>query len=135
MPNLFLHVFGFFLFSIFLFSIFQGHSFCNYLYKLCVYCCIFNRLYEEDLPFEAHLKVRVINDQHTAQVEFRNTFQPTGRNLSLCTLHLPIPTQYTYSMVSRIFKIGNQVLEAKGCLNFPEGYSIKFYTGRFRPEV
>ena len=85
--------------------------------------CIFNRLYEEDLPFEAHLNVRLINDQHTAQVEFRNTFQPTGRDLSLCTLHLPIPTQYTYSMVSRIFKIGNQVLETKSCLNFPEGYT------------
>ncbi|CAH3142090.1 unnamed protein product [Porites evermanni] len=44
-----------------------------------------SKLYEEDFPFEAHLKVRLINDQHTAQVEFRNTFQLTGRNLSLCT--------------------------------------------------
>ena len=99
--------------------------------NVCVYYYIFNRLYEEDLPFEA----RLIDEQRTAQVEFRNTFQPTGRNLSLCTLHLPIPTQYTYSMVSRIFKIGNLVLEAKSCLNFQEGHPIRFYTGRLRPEV
>ena len=72
---------------------------------MCKYYFIVHRLCEDDLPFKAHLKVRPINDQHThsAQVEFRNTFQPTGRNLSLCTLHLPIPPQYTYSMVSPSF--------------------------------
>ena len=88
---------------------------------ICKYYFIFNRLDEEDLPFEAHLKVRLINDQHTAQVEFRNTFQPTGRNLSLCTLCLAIPSQCSYIMVSRMFRIGSQVQVAKSSLNFPEG--------------
>ena len=74
---------------------------------ICKYYFIFNRLYEKDLPFKAHLKVRLINDQHTAQVEFRNTFQPTGRNRSLCTLYLPISSENFDSMVSPSFKIGN----------------------------
>ena len=96
---------------------------------ICKYYFIFNRLDEEDLPFEAQLKVRLINDQHTAQVEFRNTFQPTGRNLSLCTLHLPIPSQCSYSMVSRMIRIGNQVQVAKSSLNFPEGVLNKVLYG------
>ena len=136
MPNLLIYSYlAFFHFSFFFLASFNDIVFAISCINLCVYYYIFNRLYEEDLPFEAHLKVRLIDEQRTAQVEFRNTFQPTGRNLSLCTLHLPIPTQYTYSMVSRIFKIGNLVLEAKSCLNFPEGHPIKFYTGRLRPEV
>ena len=104
----------------------SSNTYTPVLTYICKYYFIFNRLYEED-PFGAHLKVRLINDQRTAEVEFRNTFQPTGRNLSLCTLRLPIPSQCSYSMVSRIFRIGNQVQVAKRCLNFPEGYSTKFY--------
>ena len=96
---------------------------------ICKYYCIFNRLYEDDLPFEAHLQVRLISNRHSAQVEFRNTFQPTGRNLSLCTLHLPIPSQCSYTMVSRISRIGNQVQVAKSCLNFPEGKLNKVFYG------
>ena len=71
---------------------------------ICKCYFIVRRLYEDDLPFKTHLKVRVINDQHSAQVEFRNTFQSTGRNRSWCTLHLPIPTQRSYNMVSRILE-------------------------------
>ena len=94
---------------------------------ICKYYFIVRRLYEDDLPFKAHLKVRVINDQHSAQVEFRNTFQSTGRNLSLCTLYLPISSQRSHSMVSRIFRIGNQVQVAN--LNFPKGIPKRRHGG------
>ena len=77
------------------------------LIYICKYYFIFNRLYENGLPFKAHLEVRLTNDQHTARVDFRNTFQPTGKNRSLCTLYLPIPSEKFDSMVSPSFKIGN----------------------------
>ena len=95
---------------------------------ICKFYFIVRRVYEDDHPFKAHLKVRVINDQHSALVEFRNTFQSTGRNLSLCILYLPIPSQCSYSMVSRIFRIGNQVQVAN--LNFPEGKLNKVFYGK-----
>ena len=103
MPNFLIYSYlAFFHFSFFFLVSFKDMVFAISCINLCVYYYIFYRLYDEDLPFEAHLKVGLIDEQYTAQVEFRNTFQPTGRNLSLCTLYLPILTQYNYSMVSRI---------------------------------
>ena len=49
-----------------------------------------NRLSEDNLEFKTELRVRVVNDEDLAIVEFRKTSIPTGRTSLLCRLLLPI---------------------------------------------
>ena len=51
-----------------------------------------NRLLEEH-PFKIELRVRLVDVEDLAQVEFRNTLKQTDRKNLLCRLHLTPPSR------------------------------------------
>ena len=58
----------------------------------CMSLLHLNRLLEDDVPFKTELRVRLVDDEDLAQVEFRNTLIQTGRTGLLCKLHLLLPS-------------------------------------------
>ena len=59
-----------------------------------------NRLLEGDIPFNTELRVRFVDGEDLAQVEFRNTFKHTDRTRLLCKFHLKLPSRKMPSAVS-----------------------------------
>ena len=59
-----------------------------------------NRLLEDDIPFKTELRVRLVDDEDLARVEFRNTLKQTDRTGLLCKLHLTLPSRNMPSAVS-----------------------------------
>ena len=59
-----------------------------------------NRLLEGDIPFDTELRVRLVDGEDLAQVEFRNTLKHTDRTLLLCKFHLKLPSRKMPSAVS-----------------------------------
>ena len=54
---------------------------------------LLNRLLEDDIPFKAELRVRLVDGEGLARVEFRNTLKQTDRTGLLCKLHLTLPSR------------------------------------------
>ena len=52
-----------------------------------------NRLLGDDIPFKTGLRVRLVDDEDLARVEFRNTLKQTDRTGLLCKLHLTLPSR------------------------------------------
>ena len=52
-----------------------------------------NRLSQDDIPFETKLRVRLVDDDDLARVEFRNSLTQTDRTGLLCKLHLTLPSR------------------------------------------
>ena len=52
-----------------------------------------NRLLEDDIPFKTEVRVRLVDDEDLAQVEFRNTLTHTDRRGLLCRFHLTLPSR------------------------------------------
>ena len=52
-----------------------------------------NRLSEDDTPFKTELRVRLVDDEDLAQVEFRNSLTRTDRTGLLCKFHLTLPSR------------------------------------------
>ena len=59
-----------------------------------------NRLLEGDIPFKTELRVRLVDGEDIAQVEFRNTLTHTGRTRLLCKFYLTMPSREMPSAVS-----------------------------------
>ena len=59
-----------------------------------------NRLLESDIPFNTELRVRFVDGEDLAQVEFRNTFKHIDRTRLLCKFHLKLPSHKMPSAVS-----------------------------------
>ncbi|CAH3015355.1 unnamed protein product, partial [Porites evermanni] len=51
------------------------------------------RLLEGDIPFNTELRVRLVNGEDLAQVEFRNSLTHTDRTRLLCKFHLTLPSR------------------------------------------
>ena len=62
-----------------------------------------NRLLEGDVPFNTELRVRLVDGEDLAQVEFRNTLTHTDRTRLLCKFHLKLPSRKMPSAVSIIY--------------------------------
>ncbi|XP_073252309.1 uncharacterized protein [Porites lutea] len=54
---------------------------------------IYLRLLEDDIPFKTEVRVRLVDDEDLAQVEFRNTLTHTDRRGLLCRFHLTLPSR------------------------------------------
>ena len=52
-----------------------------------------NRLSEGDIPFKTDLRVRLVDGEDLAQVEFRSNATHTRRTRLLCKLHLTLPSR------------------------------------------
>ena len=52
-----------------------------------------NRLLKDDIKFKTELRVRLVDDEDLAQVEFRNTSIHTDRMRLLCKFHLTLPSR------------------------------------------
>ena len=59
-----------------------------------------NRLLKDDIPFKTEVRVRLVDDEDLAQVEFRNTLTHTDRTRLLCKFHLTLPSRKMSPMVS-----------------------------------
>ena len=59
-----------------------------------------NRLLEGDIPFKTELRVRLVDGEDLAQVEFRNTWTHTDRTGLLCRFHLTCPSRKMHRAVS-----------------------------------
>ena len=59
-----------------------------------------NRLLKEDIKFKTELRVRLVDDEDLAQVEFRNTSIHTDRTRLLCKFHLTLPSRKMSRAVS-----------------------------------
>ena len=68
-----------------------------------VFLLHFNRLLEGDIPFNTELRIRLVDGEDLAQVEFRNTLTHTGRTRLLCKFHLTMPSREMPSAVSVTF--------------------------------
>ena len=73
-----------------------------------------NRLSEDDTPFKTELRVRLVDDEDLAQVEFRNTLTRTDRTGLLCKFHLTLPSRKMPRAVSITYHFK---LEHFICLN------------------
>ena len=73
-----------------------------------------NRLLEEDFPFKTELRVRLVDGEDLAQVEFRNTLMQTDRTRLLCKFHLTLPSRKMLRAVSVTY---HSKLEHFICLN------------------
>ena len=62
-----------------------------------------NRLSEDDITFETNLRVRLVDDDDLARVEFRNTLIQTDRTGLLCKLHLTLPSRKIPRAVSTTY--------------------------------
>ena len=73
-----------------------------------------NRLLEDDIPFKTEVRVRLVDDEDLAQVEFRNTLTHTDRRGLLCRFHLTLPSR----KMPRAVSITNHfILEHFNCSN------------------
>ena len=52
-----------------------------------------NRLLKDDIKFKTEFRVRLVDDEDLAQVEFRNTSIHTDRMRLLCKFHLTLPSR------------------------------------------
>ena len=52
-----------------------------------------NRLLKDDIPFKTELRVRLVDGEDLARVEFRNTSIHTDRTRLLCKFHLTLPSR------------------------------------------
>ena len=52
-----------------------------------------NRLLKDDIKFKTELRVRLVDDEDLAQVEFRNTSIHTHTMRLLCKFHLTLPSR------------------------------------------
>ena len=59
-----------------------------------------NRLSEGNIPFNAELRVCLVDGEDLAQVEFRNTCTHTGRRRLLCKFYLTLPSRKMLRAVS-----------------------------------
>ena len=59
-----------------------------------------NRLLKDDIKFKTELRVRLVDDEDLAQVEFRNTSIHTDRTRLLCKFHLTLPSREMSRAVS-----------------------------------
>ena len=59
-----------------------------------------NRLLKDDIKFKTELRVRLVDDEDLAQVEFRNTSIHTDRTRLLCKFHLTLPSRKMSRAVS-----------------------------------
>ena len=73
-----------------------------------------NRLLEDDIPFKTELRVRLVDGEDLAQVEFRNTLIQTDRTRLLCKFHLTLPSRNIPRAVSTTY---HSKLEHFICLN------------------
>ena len=73
-----------------------------------------NRLLEDDIPFKTELRVRLVDGEDLAQVEFRNTLIQTDRTRLLCKFHLTLPSRNIPRAVSTTY---HSKLELFICLN------------------
>ena len=62
-----------------------------------------NRLLEDDIPFKTELRVRLVDGEDLAQVEFRNTLIQTDRTRLLCKFHLTLPSRNIPRAVSTTY--------------------------------
>ena len=77
-----------------------------------------HRLLEDDIPFKTEVRVRLVDDEDLAQVEFRNTLTHTDRRGLLCKLHLTLPSRkipravsITYHFKLEHFNCSNLLIE------------------------
>ena len=73
-----------------------------------------NRLLEDDIPFKTELRVRLVDGEDLAQVEFRNTLIQTDRTRLLCKFHLTLLSRNIPRAVSTTY---HSKLEHFVCLN------------------
>ena len=73
-----------------------------------------NRLLKDDIKFKTELRVRLVDDEDLAQVEFRNTLKQTDRTRLLCKFHLTLPSRKMLRAVSVTY---HSKLEHFICLN------------------
>ena len=59
-----------------------------------------NRLSEDHIPFKTELRVRLVDDDDLARVEFRNTLIQTDKTRLLCKLQLTLPSRKMLRAVS-----------------------------------
>ena len=59
-----------------------------------------NRLLKDDIKFKTELRVRLVDDEDLAQVEFRNTSIHTDRTRLLCKFHLTLQSRKMSRAVS-----------------------------------
>ena len=97
-----------------------------------------NRLLEDNRPFKTRLRVRLVDDEDLAQVEFRNTLKQTDRTRLLCKLRLPLASR----KMPRAVSITNHfILEHFICTNllsvekFWASYVQEFSQGLTNPRV
>ena len=80
-----------------------------------------NRLLGDDIPFKTGLRVRLVDDEDLAQVEFRNTLKQTDRTGLLCKLHLTLPSR----KMSRPVSITCHFILVMSISSFQISYELK----------
>ena len=89
-----------------------------------------NRLLEGDIPFYATLRVRLVDGEDLAQMEFRNTLEHTDRTLLLCKFYLKLPSRkmpsavsVTYHFKLEHFNCSNLLPVEKVCVSYLTEFS------------
>ena len=84
-----------------------------------------NRLLEGDIPFNTELRVRLVDGEDLAQVEFRNTLKHTDRTRLLCKFHLKLPSavSITYHFKLEHFNCSNLLPVEKFCVSYLTEFS------------
>ena len=86
-----------------------------------------NRLLEGDIPFDAELRVRLVDGEDLAQVEFRNTLKHTDRTLLLCKCYLKVPSRKMPSAVSITYHFELEHFNCSNLLPF-EKFCVSYLT-------
>ena len=86
-----------------------------------------NRLLEGDIPFNTQLRVRLVDGDDLAQVEFRNTLTHTDRTCLLCKFYLKLPSRKMPRAVSITYHFE---LEHFNCSNLlpVEKFGVSYLT-------
>ena len=89
-----------------------------------------NRLLEGDIPFNTELRVRFVDGEDLAQVEFRNTLEHTDRTGLLCKFYLKLPSckmpsavSITYHFKLEHFNCSNLLPVEKLCVSYLTEFS------------
>ena len=89
-----------------------------------------NRLLQGDIPFNTELRVRLVDGEDLAQVEFRNTLKDTDRTRLLCKFYLKLPSlkmpsavSVTYHFKLEHFNCSNLLPVEKVCVSYLTEFS------------
>ena len=103
-----------------------------------VFLLHFNRLLEGDIPFNTELRIRLVDGEDLAQVEFRNTLTHTNRTRLLCKFHLKLPSRKMPRAVSVTYHFKLEHLNCSNLLpveKFPVSYLMEISQCLTNPPV